>query len=52
MLSKQDYVVLSNFRFHLARFLRFSETASRAAGFTPKTPVIEIFGICVNCRAA
>jgi len=36
MLSKQDYVALSNFRFHLARFLRFSETASRAAGITPK----------------
>lgn len=27
-------------------------TASRAAGFTPKTPVIEIFGICAHCRAA
>jgi|SRR5579862_572429 len=27
-------------------------TASRAAGFTPKTPVIEIFGICMNCKAA
>ena len=26
--------------------------ASRAAGFAPKTPVIEISGICVNCRAA
>jgi Fur family transcriptional regulator, zinc uptake regulator len=26
--------------------------ASRAAGFTPKTPVIEISGICVNCKAA
>ena len=28
------------------------KAASRAAGFTPKTPVIEIFGICVNCKAA
>ena len=27
-------------------------SASRAAGFTPKTPVIEIFGICLNCKAA
>ena len=27
-------------------------TASRAAGFTPKTPVIEISGICAHCRAA
>jgi Fur family zinc uptake transcriptional regulator len=27
-------------------------TASRAAGFTPKTPVIEITGICGHCRAA
>ena len=26
--------------------------ASRAAGFTPKTPVIEISGICAHCRAA
>ncbi len=28
------------------------KTASRAAGFTPKTPVIEISGICANCKAA
>jgi Fur family zinc uptake transcriptional regulator len=27
-------------------------TASRAAGFTPKTPVIEISGICAHCQAA
>ncbi|HWE79187.1 MAG TPA: transcriptional repressor [Pseudolabrys sp.] len=27
-------------------------TASRAAGFTPKTPVIEISGICAHCKAA
>ena len=26
--------------------------ASRAAGFTPKTPVIEISGTCVHCRSA
>jgi Fur family transcriptional regulator, zinc uptake regulator len=26
--------------------------AARAAGFTPKTPVIEISGVCANCRAA
>jgi Fur family transcriptional regulator, zinc uptake regulator len=26
-------------------------TASRAAGFTPKTPVIEITGVCTHCRA-
>ena len=26
-------------------------TASRAAGFTPKTPVIEISGICAHCKA-
>jgi Fur family zinc uptake transcriptional regulator len=26
--------------------------ASRAAGFTPKTPVIEITGICAHCKAA
>ena len=28
------------------------KAAARAAGFTPKTPVIEISGICANCRAA
>ena len=27
-------------------------TASRAAGFTPKTPVIEISGICAHFKAA
>ena len=27
-------------------------SASRAAGFTPKTPVIEISGICAHCKAA
>ncbi len=27
-------------------------TASRAAGFTPKTPVIEIFGTCAHCTKA
>lgn len=27
-------------------------TASRAAGFTPRTPVIEISGICAHCKAA
>ena len=28
------------------------KAAARAAGFTPKAPVIEISGICANCRAA
>lgn len=28
------------------------KTASRAAGFMPKAPVIEISGICAHCRAA
>ena len=27
------------------------KSASRAAGFTPKTPVIEISGICAHCKA-
>jgi Fur family zinc uptake transcriptional regulator len=27
-------------------------SAARAAGFTPKTPVIEIFGTCAHCRKA
>jgi DNA-binding MarR family transcriptional regulator len=35
MLPKQQYVALSNFRSELARFLRFSERASRTAGITP-----------------
>ncbi len=26
--------------------------AARAAGFTPKTPVIEIYGTCAHCKAA
>ena len=26
------------------------KSAARAAGFTPKSPVIEITGICANCR--
>lgn len=28
------------------------KSASRAAGFAPKTPVIEISGVCAHCRAA
>ncbi len=28
------------------------KTASRAAGFTPRTPVIEISGVCAHCKAA
>jgi DNA-binding MarR family transcriptional regulator len=35
MLAKQQFVALSNFRTELARFLRFSERAARAAGITP-----------------
>ncbi len=35
MLSKQQYIALSNFRSQLARFLRFSERAARNAGITP-----------------
>jgi len=27
-------------------------SASRAAGFSPRTPVIEISGICAHCKAA
>lgn len=34
MLEKAQYVALSNFRFQLARFQRFSERATRAAGIT------------------
>ena len=35
MLSKTQFTALSEFRFQLARFLRFSERASRAAGIMP-----------------
>ncbi len=28
------------------------KTASRAAGFMPRTPVIEISGLCAHCKAA
>ena len=28
------------------------KSAARAAGFTPKAPVIEVSGICANCRSA
>jgi DNA-binding MarR family transcriptional regulator len=36
MLLQQEYAALSEFRYQLARFLRFSEKASRDAGITPK----------------
>ena len=36
MLTKREYAALSNFRSQLARFMRFSEGAARAAGITPK----------------
>jgi Fur family zinc uptake transcriptional regulator len=26
------------------------KSAARAAGFTPKAPVIEISGVCAHCR--
>ena len=29
---------------------RTLKAASRSAGFTPKTPVIEITGVCAHCR--
>ncbi len=35
MLPNLQYVALSDFRYELARFLRFSERASRDAGITP-----------------
>ena len=34
MLKKAHYVALSDFRFQLARFQRFSERATRASGIT------------------
>lgn len=35
MIAKKHYVALSDFRFRLAQFLRFSESAARDAGMTP-----------------
>ena len=35
MLTKQQFVALSNFRFQLTRFHRFSEHAAHLAGITP-----------------
>lgn len=35
MIGKQQYMALSEFRFRLAEFLHFSESAARAAGITP-----------------
>ena len=34
-LSKRDFETLSQFRYRLRRFLRFSEQATRAHGITP-----------------
>ena len=33
--GKQQYLALSEFRFRLAEFLHFSESAAQAAGITP-----------------
>jgi DNA-binding MarR family transcriptional regulator len=35
MIGKQQYQALSEFRFRLAEFLHFSESAAQAAGITP-----------------
>jgi DNA-binding MarR family transcriptional regulator len=35
VIGKQQYTALSEFRFRLAQFLHFSESAARAAGITP-----------------
>jgi DNA-binding MarR family transcriptional regulator len=35
-LSKAEYRLLAAFRYHLRRFLRFSEEAAQAAGLTPR----------------
>ncbi|GAA3926633.1 MarR family winged helix-turn-helix transcriptional regulator [Luteimonas lutimaris] len=34
-MDKQQYMALSEFRFRLAQFLHFSESAARAGGITP-----------------
>ena len=35
MIGKEQYLALSEFRFRLAEFLHFSESAAQAAGITP-----------------
>jgi DNA-binding MarR family transcriptional regulator len=35
VISENQFAALSEFRFHLAQFLRFSERAARAAGIMP-----------------
>lgn len=35
-ISKKEYEMLATFRYALRQFLRFSETAARQAGITPK----------------
>lgn len=47
MLLKKDYVALSAFRYELARFLRFSEKASRSAGITAKQYLL-LLHICAT----
>jgi DNA-binding MarR family transcriptional regulator len=36
VLSKKDFEVLSEFRYHMRRFMRFSEEAAHAEGTTPQ----------------
>jgi len=35
-LTKSEYQMLASFRYHLRRFLQFSEEAAQAAGLTPR----------------
>jgi hypothetical protein len=35
-LTKAEYQTLAAFRYHLRRFLRFSEAAAQSAGLTPR----------------
>jgi len=35
-LTKSEYRLLASFRYHLRRFLQFSEEAAQAAGLTPR----------------
>ena len=36
VLTKKDFEVLSEFRYHMRRFMRFSEEAAHAEGTTPQ----------------
>jgi hypothetical protein len=43
-VTDKQYAALSNFRFHLAKFLRFSQRAARSAGIMPAQYLLLLHG--------